>query len=181
MMAFSLRPTAAASLLSIVAIVVVSVGAFAPPARYVSPWSPAARSAAASSWSPLRSSPDDDRDVFVATTTTSSSSPSSSSSVSRRSAMSGLAAAVGGGTTTFFVSPLVVALLVADPPPALAKLEGVNKPELLPSEPGLNVIQVEKFLTKGQEKRMDDLLTKLEKDTGWRVRVLCQAYPRTPG
>jgi hypothetical protein len=97
--------------------------------------------------------------------------------------MSGLAAAaVGGGPTTFFVSPLVVALLVAaDPPPALAKLEGVNKPELLPSEPGLNVIQVEKFLTKGQEKRMDDLLTKLEKDTGWRVRVLCQAYPRTPG
>ena len=187
MMAFSLRPTAAASLLSIVAIVVVSVGAFAPPAaRSVSPWSPAARSAAASSWSPLRSSPDDDdRDVATTTTTTSSSSSpsSSSSSVSRRSAMSGLAAAaVGGGTTTFFVSPLVVALLVAaDPPPALAKLEGVNKPELLPSEPGLNVIQVEKFLTKGQEKRMDDLLTKLEKDTGWRVRVLCQAYPRTPG
>jgi len=63
----------------------------------------------------------------------------------------------------------------------LPKLEGVNKPELLPSEPELNVIQVEKFLTKGQEKRMDDLLTKLEKDTGWRVRVLCQAYPRTPG
>ena len=28
---------------------------------------------------------------------------------------------------------------------------------------------------------MNDLLTKLEKDTGYRVRVLCQAYPRTPG
>jgi uncharacterized membrane protein YgcG len=40
---------------------------------------------------------------------------------------------------------------------------------------------VEKFLTKGQEKRLDNLLSKLEKDTGWRVRVLCQAYPRTPG
>jgi uncharacterized membrane protein YgcG len=40
---------------------------------------------------------------------------------------------------------------------------------------------VEKFLTKGQEKRLENLLSKLEKDTGWRVRVLCQAYPRTPG
>ncbi len=65
--------------------------------------------------------------------------------------------------------------------PANARLEGVNKPELLPSEPGLNVIQVEKFLTKGQEKRLNDLLAKLEQDTGYRVRVLCQAYPRTPG
>lgn len=45
----------------------------------------------------------------------------------------------------------------------------------------MNVIQVEKFLTKGQEKRLNDLLTKLELDTGWRVRVLCQAYPTTPG
>ncbi|KAL7517169.1 hypothetical protein ACHAWX_002118 [Stephanocyclus meneghinianus] len=65
--------------------------------------------------------------------------------------------------------------------PAQARLEGVNKPELLPSEPGLNVIQIERFLTKGQEKRLNDLLTQLEKDTGYRVRVLCQAYPRTPG
>ena len=162
MMAFSLRP--AASLLSIVAIV-VSVGAFAPPTR-VSP-SPA-RSAAAASSLLLRSSTDED--VHVAMTSSSPPSPS----VSRRSAMSGLAAAVAG--TTISVSPFVLA-----PPPALARLEGVNKPELLPSEPGLNVIQVEKFLTKGQEKRMDDLLAKLEKDTGYRVRVLCQAYPRTPG
>ena len=31
------------------------------------------------------------------------------------------------------------------------------------------------------EKRMNDLLGKLETDTGYRVKVLCQAYPRTPG
>lgn len=74
-----------------------------------------------------------------------------------------------------------LATLPLIPLPASARLEGVNKPELLPSEPGLNVIQVEKFLTKGQEKRLNDLLAKLEKDTGYRVRVLCQAYPRTPG
>lgn len=95
-----------------------------------------------------------------------------SSSFSRRSAMMrGLANGLIG------VTPFVIAI----PRPADARLEGVNKPELLPSEPGLNVIQVEKFLTKGQEKRLDNLLSKLEKDTGWRVRVLCQAYPRTPG
>ena len=91
-----------------------------------------------------------------------------SQSITRRSAIYSLA-----GLT---VSPLFLPTL-----PASARLEGVNKPELLPSEPGLNVIQVEKFLTKGQEKRVNDLLTKLEADTGYRVRVLCQAYPRTPG
>merc|ERR1712127_1127309 len=48
-------------------------------------------------------------------------------------------------------------------------------------EAGLNVIQIEKFLTNGQVKRMNESLTNLEKDTGYRVRVLCQAYPKTPG
>eukprot|EP00581_Thalassiosira_minuscula_P018664 CAMPEP_0183732954 /NCGR_PEP_ID=MMETSP0737-20130205/39799_1 /TAXON_ID=385413 /ORGANISM="Thalassiosira miniscula, Strain CCMP1093" /LENGTH=244 /DNA_ID=CAMNT_0025966107 /DNA_START=9 /DNA_END=743 /DNA_ORIENTATION=- len=92
----------------------------------------------------------------------------SSSAFSRRSAIFSLAGLAA--------SPLFLPAL-----PASARLEGVNKPELLPSEPGLNVIQVEKFLTKGQEKRLNDLLTKLEADTGYRVKVLCQAYPRTPG
>ena len=41
--------------------------------------------------------------------------------------------------------------------------------------------QIVKFLTSGQEKRMDTMLANLEKDTGFRVRVLCQAYPNTPG
>eukprot|EP00579_Thalassiosira_antarctica_P014332 CAMPEP_0201939156 /NCGR_PEP_ID=MMETSP0903-20130614/42651_1 /ASSEMBLY_ACC=CAM_ASM_000552 /TAXON_ID=420261 /ORGANISM="Thalassiosira antarctica, Strain CCMP982" /LENGTH=244 /DNA_ID=CAMNT_0048480611 /DNA_START=26 /DNA_END=760 /DNA_ORIENTATION=+ len=90
------------------------------------------------------------------------------SSFSRRSAMYSLA-----GLT---MAPLFLPTL-----PASARLEGVNKPELLPSEAGLNVIQVEKFLTKGQEKRLNDLTTKLEADTGFRVRILCQAYPKTPG
>ena len=30
-------------------------------------------------------------------------------------------------------------------------------------------------------RRMDQLLASLEKDTGFRVRVLCQNYPNTPG
>jgi len=92
----------------------------------------------------------------------------SSSSFSRRSAIYSLA----GLTVSPFFLPTQ---------PAAARLEGVNKPELLPSEPGQNVIQVVKFLTKGQEKSMNNLLTKLEADTGYRVRVLCQAYPQTPG
>jgi hypothetical protein len=64
---------------------------------------------------------------------------------------------------------------------ASARLEPVNRPDLLPKEPDLNVIQTEKFLTTGQAKRLNELLAKLEKDTSFRVRVLCQAYPNTPG
>jgi hypothetical protein len=67
------------------------------------------------------------------------------------------------------------------PQPASARLEAVNRPDLLPREKNLNVIQVEKFLTSGQAKRLEGLLANLEKDTGFRVRVLCQRYPNTPG
>lgn len=65
--------------------------------------------------------------------------------------------------------------------PASARLEAVNRPDLLPSEPGRYVIQIERFLTKGQEKRLNDLLAATERDTGYRIRVLCQSYPNTPG
>ena len=64
---------------------------------------------------------------------------------------------------------------------ASARLEAVNRPDLLPSEQGLNVIQTEKFLTAGQAKRLDKMMAALEKDTGYRLRVLCQNYPNTPG
>lgn len=66
-------------------------------------------------------------------------------------------------------------------PPAQARLEAVDNPKLLPTEKGLTVIQTEKFLTAGQAKRLDQMLRALERDTGFRVRVLCQAYPNTPG
>eukprot|EP00536_Pseudo-nitzschia_multiseries_P010142 jgi/Psemu1/258756/estExt_Genewise1Plus.C_3000034 len=67
------------------------------------------------------------------------------------------------------------------PQMATARLEAVNRPDLLPSDPGLNVIQTEKFLTPGQAKRLDKMMATLEKDTGFRLRVLCQNYPNTPG
>ncbi len=73
------------------------------------------------------------------------------------------------------------AMLLQLPQPAVARLESVNRPDLLPTESGVKVIQTEKFLTAGQVRRMDALLTGLEKDTGFRVRVLCQNYPNTPG
>ena len=67
------------------------------------------------------------------------------------------------------------------PRAANARLEAVDRPELLPKGEYTNVIQTEKVLTSGQAKRMNDLLVALERDTGYRVRVLCQRYPVTPG
>ena len=72
-------------------------------------------------------------------------------------------------------------ILLTNPNIATAKLEGVNKPELLPQESNKLVIQTEKFLTTSQQSRLETVLKLLEKDTGFRVRVLCQRYPQTPG
>mmetsp|Transcript_17176 Transcript_17176/g.39488 ORF Transcript_17176/g.39488 Transcript_17176/m.39488 type:complete len:237 (-) Transcript_17176:580-1290(-) len=84
---------------------------------------------------------------------------------------------------TVVQSAMLASLLpaVVAPQVATARLEAVNRPDLLPSEPGLNVIQTEKFLTSGQAKRLDKMMATLEKDTGFRLRVLCQNYPNTPG
>jgi len=78
-------------------------------------------------------------------------------------------------------SALIFTTFVSLPQISNARLDPVDRPDLLPKEKGQNVIQVEKFLTAGQAKRMDGMLTSLEKDTGFRIRVLCQAYPKTPG
>jgi hypothetical protein len=104
------------------------------------------------------------------TTTRLFQSTTSSDPMTRRGAFAGAASVVVTTTTAWWA-----------PSSAQARLEGVNNPDLLPKEKGLNVIQTEKFLTSGQAKRMDQLLAALERDTGFRVRVLCQAYPNTPG
>ncbi len=69
--------------------------------------------------------------------------------------------------------------VVSAPLPSNARLDPVNNPSLLPSTPDDVVIQTEKFLTSGQVKRMSDLIKNLEKNTGFRLRVLCQNYPNT--
>ena len=89
--------------------------------------------------------------------------------VSRRKMISGV------------VTAATTATVLVNTKTAEARPEAVNRPDLLPKEPGLNVIQIEKFLTSGQANRMDQMLGALEQDTGFRVRVLCQAYPYTPG
>ncbi|KAJ9694394.1 hypothetical protein PVL29_010065 [Vitis rotundifolia] len=57
---------------------------------------------------------------------------------------------------------------------------GVNKPELLPKEFS-SVIDVAGFLSDGQEKRLAQEISNIEKDTGFKLRVLAQNYPDTPG
>ncbi|KAL4592157.1 hypothetical protein LXL04_005143 [Taraxacum kok-saghyz] len=57
---------------------------------------------------------------------------------------------------------------------------GVNKPELLPKE-FTTVIDVAGFLSDGQEKRIAKEIDSIEKDTGFKLRVLAQNYPDTPG
>lgn len=63
----------------------------------------------------------------------------------------------------------------------MARMEGVNKPELLPPGPVTPVIDVAGFLTEGEEARIKSRVEKLESDTGVRLRVLAQNYPETPG
>ncbi|KAH1090220.1 hypothetical protein J1N35_017477 [Gossypium stocksii] len=57
---------------------------------------------------------------------------------------------------------------------------GVNKPELLPRE-FTPVIDVAGFLSDGQENRLIQEISDIEKDTGFKLRVLAQNYPDTPG
>ncbi|XP_039068109.1 thylakoid lumenal 15.0 kDa protein 2, chloroplastic-like isoform X3 [Hibiscus syriacus] len=57
---------------------------------------------------------------------------------------------------------------------------GVNKPELLPRN-FTPVIDVAGFLSDGQEKRLAQEISDIEKDTGFKLRVLAQNYPDTPG
>mmetsp|Transcript_29911 Transcript_29911/g.84340 ORF Transcript_29911/g.84340 Transcript_29911/m.84340 type:complete len:161 (+) Transcript_29911:647-1129(+) len=60
-------------------------------------------------------------------------------------------------------------------------MEGVNKPELLPKGDVTPVIDVAGFLTTGEENRVRETVNSLEVDTGFKLRVLAQNYPETPG
>lgn len=63
---------------------------------------------------------------------------------------------------------------------AHARPEGVNRPDLLPTEQ-TTVIDVANYLSKGEEKKARVSIDELEKNTGYKLRVLLQSYPNTPG
>lgn len=76
---------------------------------------------------------------------------------------------------------LLLGALAASPvaSPSHAR-EGVNRPELLPSEQ-TPVIDLEKFLASGEVRRLRERVSDLEGRTGFKVRVLTQRFPQTPG
>ncbi|CAM8959483.1 unnamed protein product [Rhodiola kirilowii] len=78
-----------------------------------------------------------------------------------------------------FTGALALAVLFNGPGISEAKV-GVNKPELLPKE-FTPVIDVAGFLSDGQEKRLAEEIANIEKYTGFKLRVLAQNYPDTPG
>lgn len=90
-------------------------------------------------------------------------------------------------TTNFILSPLIhltknsVIEELSDV--AHARPEGVNRPDLLPQDKSqvYPVIDTVNFLSKGQEKRITSSINNLEKNTGFKLRLLCQSYPNTPG
>ena len=51
----------------------------------------------------------------------------------------------------------------------------------LPPGPPQEVLDVAGYLTKGEITRLTAEVQNLEKDTGYKLRVLAQAYPKTPG
>ncbi|KAI5077619.1 hypothetical protein GOP47_0007443 [Adiantum capillus-veneris] len=63
---------------------------------------------------------------------------------------------------------------------AQARPQGVNRPELLPKT-FTPVIDAAGFLSEGQEGRIAKEVTNLEEETGFKLRVLAQNYPNTPG
>eukprot|EP00879_Flechtneria_rotunda_P028823 GHRR01031053.1.p1 GENE.GHRR01031053.1~~GHRR01031053.1.p1 ORF type:complete len:143 (+),score=33.02 GHRR01031053.1:359-787(+) len=75
---------------------------------------------------------------------------------------------------------LTLSILTSEAGVADARPAGVNRPELLPKEQ-TPVIDVAGFLTPSEEKRIIAEVRSLERDTGFKLRVLAQNYPETPG
>lgn len=120
-------------------------------------------------------------DAFSPSTTPKQSSTMLQMSMKNNNLDSNLNTSTRRDILSSITAGVMATALTQFPQASQARLDPVNRPDLLPDEAGLNVIQIEKFLTNGQVKRMNEQLTRLEKDTGFRVRVLCQAYPKTPG
>ncbi|RAL53369.1 unnamed protein product [Cuscuta campestris] len=83
-------------------------------------------------------------------------------------------------TSSFFVSGSLALAMSLSGVAFGEERVGVNKPELLPDE-FTTVIDVAGFLSDGQEKRLAREISDIERDTGFKLRILAQNYPDTPG
>ncbi|HEY9735620.1 MAG TPA: TPM domain-containing protein [Trichocoleus sp.] len=77
------------------------------------------------------------------------------------------------------VRVLLVGLAVLSSWAVMPAAHAYNNPDLLPEEQ-TSIIDLAKSLTNVQEDTLNDRLTQLEQETGWKLRVLTQ-YDRTPG
>mmetsp|Transcript_14228 Transcript_14228/g.34236 ORF Transcript_14228/g.34236 Transcript_14228/m.34236 type:complete len:252 (-) Transcript_14228:55-810(-) len=107
--------------------------------------------------------------VTASSSSSNNSDESQSLSLARRFQQVALSIAAGAVVAT------------SAPGAAMARLEGVNNPQMLPPGPTQVVLDVAGYLTKGEIARLTEEVNNLEKDTGLRLRVLAQAYPNTPG
>lgn len=76
---------------------------------------------------------------------------------------------------------LLSSLLSLRAPAAVEALQGVNRPDLLPSGPVQKLIDRERFLVSGQRRRLQREIDALEEACGVKFRILTQRYPETPG
>lgn len=62
-------------------------------------------------------------------------------------------------------------------------LQGVNRPELLPSTPGDStpIIDAAKLLSPSQQRLIETQIKEIEQASGVKLKVLAQTYPNTPG
>lgn len=81
----------------------------------------------------------------------------------------------------FSASTLSVLHTLNNPAPVhAARPEGVNRPELLPNDQ-TTVIDLERFMATGEVRRLREKIDDVEKRTGFKIRLLTQRYPQTPG
>jgi len=105
--------------------------------------------------------------------------PRPAAAVAARASASDTGPTAGQRAAAAAAAALLAAAALAGP--AFARPEGVNKPELLPKEAGVTVIDVAGFLAPSEETRLRQAIGRLEADTGYRLRVLAQNFPLTPG
>ena len=135
---------------------------------------------------------DDDRNSGSSSSSSRNSHENNSSTSLSHGIASSLAAAsmllqtfsiqhLGGMSAAAMVASFGSLAMISPPSAEAARnLASVNRPDLLP-EGDTNVIDAAGFLTDGEESRLQKELSSLEKDTGYKVRVLAQIYPATPG